>query len=320
MRHAAELKTSQPVFPGQPPPLARVETHKQNYQPPPRQSSQPPQRNSNRTAFPGQAPPATTSPSNFREPVFSQQQQQQRPDLIIQKQQSPQIQQQPSPQQIYNNPSPQSVASPQGYYQNPSPHDQHYQQQQQYQQQQVHQQQMQQKRSTPTPTPPPRKKVKPQQPQQFQQQQYNQQQQQQQQDVGLARLGALSALADLGANGEDILNEASTINYEDLNLGFQGGSKQQGQRWLNRASELLDLSSGDSREGHDFEGQNQNQGQGQAGLIPQIVMNPWDPSQAPMMTFAVQAYQHQWLLQQQQNLNQVQNSVKLQIFREITAV
>ena len=36
------------------------------------------------------------------------------------------------------------------------------------------------------------------------------------------------------------------------------------------------------------------------GLIPQIVMNPWDPSQAPMMTFALQSYQHQWLLQQQQ--------------------
>ena len=43
--------------------------------------------------------------------------------------------------------------------------------------------------------------------------------------------------------------------------------------------------------------QSNNQGQ---GLIPQIVMNPWDPSQAPMMTFALQSYQHQWLLQQQQ--------------------
>ena len=164
---------------------------------------------------------------------------------------------------------------------------------------------MQQKRSTPTPTPPPRKKPKPQpSQQQFQQQQYNQQQQQQQ-DVGLARLGALSALADLGQDGQDILNEASTINYEDLNLGFQGGSgSKQGQRWLNRASELLDLSSGDSREGsHEDVFQAQNQGQGQAGLIPQIVMNPWDPSQAPMMTFAVQAYQHQWLLQQQQNMS-----------------
>ena len=118
-------------------------------------------------------------------------------------------------------------------------------------------------------------------------------------------MGALSALADLGADGQDILNEASTINYEDLNLGFQSGSNKQGNRWLNRASELLDLSSGDSREGsHEDVFQGQNQGQGQAGLIPQIVMNPWDPSQAPMMTFAVQAYQHQWLLQQQQNMNQ----------------
>lgn len=65
MRHATELKTSQPVFPGQPPPLSRFEANnKQNYspQPPPRQSSQPPQRSSaaaniNRTAFPGQQPP-----------------------------------------------------------------------------------------------------------------------------------------------------------------------------------------------------------------------------------------------------------------------
>ncbi len=44
----------------------------------------------------------------------------------------------------------------------------------------------------------------------------------------------------------------------------------------------------------------QNNGQ---GLIPQIVMNPWDPSQAPVMTFAplanaVQAYQQQWLSMQ----------------------
>ena len=80
MRHATELKTRQPIFPGQPPPLARVESSKQqNYsspQPPPRQSSQPPQRSSNvnRTAFPGQQPPnvAVSSPSNsFREPSFS---------------------------------------------------------------------------------------------------------------------------------------------------------------------------------------------------------------------------------------------------------
>lgn len=59
MRQAVELKSSQPVFPGQPPPsLARTENRSQ---PPPRQSSQ--VRSSvsasstNRTAFPGQAPP-----------------------------------------------------------------------------------------------------------------------------------------------------------------------------------------------------------------------------------------------------------------------
>ena len=80
MRQAAELKTSQPIFPGQPPPLARVDHNKQNYsQPPPRQSSQVPQRSSstsvNRTAFPGQAPPGvatstSSAASNFREPLF----------------------------------------------------------------------------------------------------------------------------------------------------------------------------------------------------------------------------------------------------------
>ena len=167
MRQAAELKTSQPIFPGQPPPLARVDHNKQNYaQPPPRQSSQVSQRSSsssssasvNRTAFPGQAPPTASTVcllfcllfcivlfclpflfisqasggSNFREPLF----QQQRPDLIIQRQQpSPQLIQQQSPQtqSTYNNPSPQSVASPQGYYQNPSPHDSYYQQQLQQQ-------------------------------------------------------------------------------------------------------------------------------------------------------------------------------------------
>ena len=34
MKHATEIRTSQPIFPGQPPPLARVETSKQqNYSP-----------------------------------------------------------------------------------------------------------------------------------------------------------------------------------------------------------------------------------------------------------------------------------------------
>lgn len=140
-----------------------------------------------------------------------------------------------------------------------------------------------------------------------------------QQDIGLARLGALGALADLN-DGSDLLNEVpSTINYEDLGLGgnFQANRKVEQQQkvsssWLNRASELLDLSSGDSRDtplqdndvfqqSSGSSGQSQQQ---QQGLIPQIVMNPWDPSQTPVMTFAplanaVQAYQQQWLLQQQ---------------------
>ena len=65
MRQAVELKSSQPIFPGQPPPLARVasESKSSSYnspQPPPRQSSQPPSRSSssNRTAFPGLQPPS----------------------------------------------------------------------------------------------------------------------------------------------------------------------------------------------------------------------------------------------------------------------
>jgi hypothetical protein len=46
-----------------------------------------------------------------------------------------------------------------------------------------------------------------------------QQQQQQHHDLGLARLGALGALADLN-DGQDLLNDVpTTINYEDLNLG-----------------------------------------------------------------------------------------------------
>ena len=97
-----------------------------------------------------------------------------------------------------------------------------------------------------------------------------QQQQQQQQDVGLARLGALGALADLG-DGSDLMNEASTINYEDLNIGNfgQGSSSRQSKsetnRWVSRATELLDLSSGDSREtpNDEFMNQQSNNQQGE---------------------------------------------------------
>ena len=111
--------------------------------------------------------------------------------------------------------------------------------------------------------------------QQQQQQQQVQQQQQQQQDVGLARLGALGALADLGNDG-DLMNETPTINYEDLNFGGGSSSRQrksEANQWVSRATELLDLSSGDSRDTPGdqemFQQQSNNQNQGQ-GLIPQI--------------------------------------------------
>ena len=77
-----------------------------------------------------------------------------------------------------------------------------------------------------------------------------------QQDIGLARLGALGALADIGNDGNDLL-ESSTINYEDLMNASSSFQQQQQQHvvqqqpkqknFFNRASELLDLSSGDSR-------------------------------------------------------------------------
>lgn len=137
MRQAVELKSSQPIFPGQPPPLAArtsaaSSSSSSSQQPPPRQSSQVrvPSRSSssssssNRTAFPGQAPPQSfsrgggSSDSSFLH------------DIAGHHRQSPQQQQQQPSPQYYNNPSPQNVASPQTqlYQQNPSP--QHQQQQQ----------------------------------------------------------------------------------------------------------------------------------------------------------------------------------------------
>merc|ERR1719400_98483 len=87
--------------------------------------------------------------------------------------------------------------------------------------------------------------------------------------------------------------------------------------WINRASELLDLSSSDSR---DNSGQTDEQS---SNFIPQILMNPWDPQQAPMMTLApianaMQQYQQQWLTQYQQAagmLNQEEGSFPLGKFR-----
>lgn len=188
-----------------------------------------------------------------------------------------------------------------------------YQQQQQQQLQQL--QQLQQQREQ-------------QQLQQLQQQREQREQAISQQDIGLARLGALGVVADL--NDGDLLNEVpSTINYEDLGLGgFNTPStsqlsqrsherKQPDQQksikeynsWMTRASELLDLSSGDSRDtpgvststtDQDVFTQSQAVNSQNSGFIPQIVMNPWDPNQAPVMTLAplanaMQAYQQQWL-------------------------
>ena len=135
---AVEVKSSQPIFPGQSPSSARATD---NYgtptpQPPPRQSSQPPSRSStssNRSAFPGQTP----TNLEFREPYSQLQHHSQQPsDGLSRQQPSPSqqaqqkvaqhlVQNQSSPQSYYNNPSPQNVASPQstGYYgQNQSPH------------------------------------------------------------------------------------------------------------------------------------------------------------------------------------------------------
>jgi hypothetical protein len=74
-----------------------------------------------------------------------------------------------------------------------------------------------------------------------------------------------------------------------------------------RANELLDLSSGDGRDGQQqLQQQQEEEGVGGGGtFIPQILMNPWDPQQAPVMTLApianaMQQYQQQWLSQYQQ--------------------
>ena len=73
-----------------------------------------------------------------------------------------------------------------------------------------------------------------------------------------------------------------------------------------RANELLDLSSGDGRESQlQQQQQQQQQEDGSCAFIPQILMNPWDPQQPPVMTLApianaMQQYQQQWLSQYQQ--------------------
>ena len=86
-----EVKSSQPIFPGQPPSSARAN---ENYgtptpQPPPRQSSQPPSRSStssNRSAFPGQTP----TNLEFREPYSQLQHHSQQPSTTSPNQQAQQ--------------------------------------------------------------------------------------------------------------------------------------------------------------------------------------------------------------------------------------
>lgn len=141
----------------------------------------------------------------------------------------------------------------------------------------------------------------------------------------MARLGALGTLADLGSG--DIMDStgigaAVTINYEDINFGNQyqqqlrnnkSNEQKASSSWLNRASELLDLSSGDSRDttpcssSEDIYVAATQQQQQQQQQVPQFVMNPWDPNQSPVITLAPlanamqlqAAYSHHMLMQQQ---------------------
>lgn len=142
-----------------------------------------------------------------------------------------------------------------------------------------------------------------------------QKQEEQQRDLGLARLSAMGALNDLGDEAQNggyhntyQDEQQNNFNIHGLNM-FNRVKQEQEQKplqvynnWMNRANELLDLSSSDSRETpHSSEADQQ-------GLIPQILMNPWDPQQTPMMSLAPIAnamanYQQQWLTQYQQAVN-----------------
>ena len=149
---------------------------------------------------------------------------------------------------------------------------------------------------------------------------------QEERDLGLARLSAMGALNDLGEENNGYNNqghfeqhqqqEQSNFNLNMFNQYQQNMIKQeqheqkpivnQFSNWINRANELLDLSSSDSRE------TSQNDNDGSNNFIPQILMNPWDPQTPPMMTFApianaMQQYQQQWLTQYQQATGMLNN-------------
>jgi len=109
------------------------------------------------------------------------------------------------------------------------------------------------------------------------------------------------------------MGEQSNFN---LNM-FNQYQQNMFNSWINRANELLDLSSSDSRD--TSTGQNDNDSN---NFIPQILMNPWDPQQAPMMTFApianaMQQYQQQWLSQYQAAMGSDEGSFPLGKFKTL---
>ena len=146
---------------------------------------------------------------------------------------------------------------------------------------------------------------------------------QEERDLGLARLSAMGALNDLGEENNGGYNnqhyeqeQSNNFNINMFNQYQQNMIKQeqheqkplvnQFNTWINRANELLDLSSSDSR---DTSTNNDNDS---SNFIPQILMNPWDPQQPPMMTFApianaMQQYQQQWLSQYHQAAGMLNN-------------
>ena len=77
----------------------------------------------------------------------------------------------------------------------------------------------------------------------------------------------------------NMFNRANLIKQEQE----QGKPLQLYNNWMNRANELLDLSSSDSRETP-----LSNEPEQQQGMIPQILMNPWDPQQ-------VESLSHLWI-------------------------
>ena len=159
-----------------------------------------------------------------------------------------------------------------------------------------------------------------------------QRKEQDERDLGLARLSAMGTLNDLGEENDNYQQHYEQEHSNNFNINMfnqyqhnmikqehheQKPLVNQFNNWINRASELLDLSSSDSR---DNSGQTDEQS---SNFIPQILMNPWDPQQAPMMSLApianaMQHYQQQWLTQYQQAagmLNQEEGSFPLGKFR-----